>query len=646
MKLAKRQSELLIAALAVLIYFLSLGHGFVLDDKIVITHNEFTKKGFDGIGDAFFNDSMTGFFGKDKKLVAGGRYRPLTMSLHAAEYQIFGENALAYHLINILLYIFIGILVYRILLRLFPPEIEGQRNLNALFISLVYMAHPLHTEVVANIKSQDELLSILFAFSAWELFLKNLDTKSWKVYVLPAVLLFLSLLSKESSVAFALLIPLSGFMILRLDIKKTLILGAPLISAVILYVGMRYMIIGSAKLEVAKELMNNPFLNASSSDKFATIFLTYLEYFRLLVIPHPLTHDYYPKHIPIVSWTDVKVILSLVVHGALVVWAYVRRNDRQLLFWMLFYFASFFLYSNLIFNIGTFMNERFLFVSSLSYAVLLVTLIQTYFKKSEKLRMALLFGFIIIYGALSLMRVPAWESDRTLALTDVEVSSNSAKAQMAAGSAYLDWAKEERIESKKLQYLNKGIKHLARSLEIYPRYFPPTILMGNSLAEAGRYKESLIYFKTCFQLNPKHPDALNNSLFVAQRSAEKKDFVNAIQAYELLLTQEKKPIYFSALGEIYGKELQNLEESKQVLMRGIEYFPQDSDLNQKLGVVYAMQGKPRDAIGFFERALEQNPNNGHLYLNIGIAYRSLGQTELAEKNISKALELEPSLRDG
>ena len=646
MKQWNKYSSQIIFLFAALIYANTIGHDFVLDDKIVITHNQFTKKGLNGIAESFTSDSMTGFFGKDKKLVAGGRYRPLTMAIHAIEYEFFGNDPLPYHAINILLYALIAMMLFKVLLRLIPPEGEVQLFSLAGLATLIYIAHPLHTEVVANIKSQDELLSVLFAVLAWWTWLKIYADSSLKKWLLPSALLFLSLMSKESTISFVLLIPLSGIMILGHKVKNASILGGSLVLAALAYVALRYSVIGSAKLDVAKELMNNPFLNANSSEKFATIFLTYLEYFKLLIFPHPLTHDYYPKHIPIVDWSNLKVILSLLIHAGLIFLAFLKRKDQFLIFWIIFYFASFFLYSNLLFNIGTFMNERFMFVSSLAYCVLFAYLLKSLLQKQRSLMTGAMLIVTLGYAALSIARNPDWESDRSLALADVEVSSNSAKAQMAAGSAYLDWARDIEVKDRKGLLLNKSIKHLQTSLEIYPGYFPPTILMANALAEAGRYSESVAYYRKSFQMNPKHAEALNNTLYVAQQAALKKDFQSSIAAYNLLLTQEQKADYYSAIGEIYGKELGDLQRSLDILDKGLNNFPENADLLQKAGVVKAMQGKPSEALSYFLKALEFNPDNGHLHLNIGIAYRSLGRVEESERYIQKALELEPSLRKG
>ena len=100
-----------------LLYAQTVNYQYALDDKIVIISNQITTRGFDGVMDHFFYDSMDGFWAEqygidvedlDKDaLVAGGRYRPLSLVTYAIEYELFGENPWWSHLINALLYCFI-----------------------------------------------------------------------------------------------------------------------------------------------------------------------------------------------------------------------------------------------------------------------------------------------------------------------------------------------------------------------------------------------------------------------------------------------------------------------------------------------------------------------------------------------------------
>jgi len=81
---------LILFVLSIALYIQSVQFDFVLDDKIVLNENGLVKKGFSGIGDILSTESMTGYFGEEKQLVAGGRYRPLSLVTFAIEHQFFG----------------------------------------------------------------------------------------------------------------------------------------------------------------------------------------------------------------------------------------------------------------------------------------------------------------------------------------------------------------------------------------------------------------------------------------------------------------------------------------------------------------------------------------------------------------------------
>src|SRR5690606_20622125 len=107
------KEALLIPALAFSVYWLCLPYGYVLDDQIVITKNNFTQEGIDGIWDILSTESFTGYFGAQKDLVAGARYRPLSIVTFAIEQSIFGDSPFVRHLVNILLYCALGLLLFR-----------------------------------------------------------------------------------------------------------------------------------------------------------------------------------------------------------------------------------------------------------------------------------------------------------------------------------------------------------------------------------------------------------------------------------------------------------------------------------------------------------------------------------------------------
>src|SRR6185295_15692897 len=124
-----------------------------------------------------------------------------------------------------------------------------------------------------------------------------------------------SLLSKESTLAFVVLAPAIGWYFTRKSASEIAAAALPLVGTAAVYVAVRLAVLGVAAPTVAPELMNEPFLAAVGGEKAATILLTLLVYLRLLVVPYPLTHDYYPYHVHLVGFAHPLVIASIAVHA-------------------------------------------------------------------------------------------------------------------------------------------------------------------------------------------------------------------------------------------------------------------------------------------------------------------------------------------
>lgn len=153
----------LIGLAVFMLYWQTTGFDFVLDDKIVVTDNSFVQKGIQGIREIFWNDSMTGFLGEQPDLLAGGRYRPLSIVVFALIFQFAGLNPFWYHLANIVFYLISCLIVYRVLKVLFYKQKESQLFKLLVFLATILFAmHPVHTEAVANVKGLDEILAFLF----------------------------------------------------------------------------------------------------------------------------------------------------------------------------------------------------------------------------------------------------------------------------------------------------------------------------------------------------------------------------------------------------------------------------------------------------------------------------------------------------
>ena len=254
---------------AFLLYANTLGHDFTVDDAIVITNNSLVQKGAGGIGEIFAYDTFYGFFEDESKanLVAGGRYRPLTLAMFAIEQQL-SPGPFISHLFNVVWYgALLAVLLYfvRGLLRG-----RGYAWWLPLLIVGLFAAHPIHTEAVANIKGRDEIVALFFAaLSAWLVWKAARDRK-WSGAAAGAVCMGLGCLAKETAFTYLAVLPATVLLFPRMmeggerpggkpewvGLKYTL----PAIAAAALYLMARATILPAASGQPILELMNNPFV--------------------------------------------------------------------------------------------------------------------------------------------------------------------------------------------------------------------------------------------------------------------------------------------------------------------------------------------------------------------------------------------------
>ncbi len=475
------------------LYLRTIPYEYVLDDQIVITKNTYTQKGFSGIWDILTTESFQGYFQSQKDLVVGARYRPLSIVTFAMEYGIVGGfNRHVSHFINALLYGLAALLLFRVLSLLFGMRGKEKWYLGLGFgAALLWTLHPLHTEAVANIKGRDEIMTLIGSLAALYYSLRYVEKGKILSLVLACVCFFLGLLSKESTITFLGVIPVSIYFFQTGDIKKILKVFAPLFGVFILYLIMRYQIIGYL-LDSGKEvtdLMNNPFVNMNGGQKYATIFLTLLLYLKLCFVPYPLTHDYYPFHIPTMEWTDFLPILSLLAYvgmGIYALWGIRKRHIPS--YAILFYIMTLSIVSNLFFPIGTFMNERFVFIASIGACILMAYILMDLLPRLLP-SIKPVYGFLAVatislaYGLRTFQRIPAWKSPVSLNASAIKVSKNSARANCFMGTALFNEFKEMTDPAQKKATLDKAAVYIRRSKELFPEYHNANLMLAGVVTE-------------------------------------------------------------------------------------------------------------------------------------------------------------------
>lgn len=198
------------------------------------------------------------------------------MVTFAIEVELFGQNPHLSHFINVLLFAILCLILYvvlsKLLLKKFPAN-SWQLHIPFL-TTLLYLAHPIHTEVVANIKGRDEIMSLLGSLLAFYFILRLLETRK-VVYYLYAFLAYAgAMFSKEIAATFIVTIPLALWFFNDRKLSEIFKTIVPLVLAAVIYFIVRQQVVGAEGIKTAPELMNDSFLEMTKSQKYATIAYT------------------------------------------------------------------------------------------------------------------------------------------------------------------------------------------------------------------------------------------------------------------------------------------------------------------------------------------------------------------------------------
>jgi len=418
--------SVIIILLTFIFYWNAIPNETALDDVMVLTNNQFVLRGIDGIPDILTHESFYGATGKISSQLSW-RYRPLSLIVLAIEHDLFGNNWAGYHFINVLIYGLLCLAIYHFLKRYVFP--------NAAFVSFftasIFLVHPMHTEVVANIKSLDEILALLFSVLFLNSSLSFHQIKNFKALLIIVTFLLLALLSKESSVILLAIAPQAMYVFTNDSIKNILLKTTPILIIVLLFTFIRITI---SDIPVTKpDIMNDPYLFATTHQKFATISLILGKYIGLLLLPISQCIEYGYNQIPYVTFSDLFSITSLLFHLSLLVFSIIQLIKRKAIgFAIIGYLISIIILSNAIINVGPPMADRFLFMPSFFFAIIISILfaalhsrINNSYTKYASLTLLtcfVIFSFVKVYS-----RNIDWKNNETLYAADIKKSPNSVR---------------------------------------------------------------------------------------------------------------------------------------------------------------------------------------------------------------------------
>lgn len=619
---------------ALILYGNTILNKYAVDDEFV-THNEVVKKGFGAIP-GFFKSYY--FSQKGNVGTQTSDYRPVVKTTFAIEYALFGEKPGRSHALNIFIYFCLSLTLFYVLKRML-------KNYNILFpflITMVFMAHPVHTEVVASLKNRDEMLAFLGAILALYFLLRFADNRKAIHVVLAALFYVLGYLSKPSILPFLALYPLVFYFFTDLKPKTYLpALIALVVVGVLVHYLPRWLILPEAQR--VNSFIENPLYQVHGIwYRLGTGFIGLLFYLRILIYPHPLLYYYGYNQIPLDNLGNIWAILSILIYLGIFIYALIKLREKHLVsFAILWYLIAIAMYSNILIPVVGIVGERFVFVASLGFCIILVYLIFRIFRTDPKnltiefdarAKIIVVLALILIpYTVMTITRNREWRSLLSLYSKDIPYLKNSAKANTQYAGYLMNTVFSDP------NFLSKGqankfkseiiLQHFRRSLEIYPNQYQTVNDMGSVYLFFERNSDSAVhYLSKATRLKPELIPAWVN---LGMAYKEKGDYEKAIECYNTILQKrpgELRAVF--ALANIYN-DMGDFNRALRMNEEIIAKYPQLDMPYLNIGTYYFQRGDTANAVKNWEIAVSKRPTyEGAMQLNY--MYKLHGNKEKAD----------------
>lgn len=642
----KKWAYIIIAAYAFMLYGNTIPNNYSLDDIYVTGENPQIEKGISGIPEIF--TSLYANVKADDGSDMSFGYRPIVKTTFAIEHELFEKAPHISHFLNIILYVLVLLVLFNLLRKL----LKDYSKLFPLLIVLIFAAHPVHTEVVASLKNRDELMAFLFSFLALGAFLKYYDYRQTKQLIYGLLLFLLAYLSKASAMVYLAVFPLVLYFFREVNVKRLLLVTAGALIVVILARFLPRMLFLPSPDRLTLFFENPLLFEENKWLHISTGFSVLLFYLGKLVFPHPLLFYYGYNEIPVVNFAQPEVIISIVIHLALLVIAfYYIRRKKLVSFAILFYFITISIYANMVKPVMGIVGERFLFAPVLAFSIVAALLIyritktKLYHKYISEGKRYTLIGLALIllvpYTVKTIARNTDWKDQLTLTGSDISHLDKSAKANFLYGlSLKNDVVSNQTYMKKEGQpKIQLMIKHFRRAIEIYPEYYQAWNQLGEIyMVVKDNYDMADRIFRKALSINPELQKAYYNLGYLNYKN----------QKYELAKKYYKQYLDFqpehvgvhSMLSKMAFRQ-DSLEKALEWNRKILEFNPENAEAYFNMGNFQLQNGDTTVAVENFEKAAQLNPRNKQLNKNLYRHFKKKGNMEKA----NYYLNLEPKEED-
>ena len=656
----------LIVATCAVIYSNSLNGLFLFDDIRIIVENEKIR-------------DVSNFLQVDQIL----EKRPFTDLTFALNYQFGRLNVLGYHLINLLIHIINGVVVYflssAILGRLFKPtrdhpaipryaspntEYETSIPLVALFTALIFAAHPIQTQAVtyicqryASLAAMFYMLSVLFYLKgrmlqrlreARSISLENGGRPEapglriggkmrlfflYSVCVLSGILAFLS---KQTAASLPLAIILVEVFCIdgsRAAWKKKFAwAGAVLLLILIATLLMSGKFDGSAPFgelleDVSKRTRDTDIV--SRWNYLCTQFTVVTVYVGLLFLPLGQNADtMFPFKTSFFDGSTPFAFLFLLI--IVMIALRVRKKIPALTFGIFWFFITLSVESSLI-PIRDAMFEHRLYLPMFGFALGLSAAIFRWLSTRKHWAVILLTATVFAYGVAAYARNKVWHSQETLWTDVLSKSPHNYRAHANLGIVYSNKG-----------MLTDAVQFFKKSLELKPGV-RAQFNMGLVFGQLGDPETAEDYYRKAIEMDPLYAKALVNLGVIL---SGRENFEEAAGYFQQAVRIDPESVEAWVNLGFALMNMGNMDEAIQSYSEALRLDRMSPFANFYLGIALVRTGNPDGAKPYLLRAIEADPDLVMAHREMGLLFARKNNMDGARFHFSEVVRITPESSDG
>jgi tetratricopeptide (TPR) repeat protein len=601
--------------ISVLVFGQAAGFGFVYDDGLYVTKNAQVQQGLNRASVEWALRPQI------------GHWHPLTWLSLMLDVELFGVNATAHHLVNLLLHLVNTVLLFWALRRMTSAHWPSA------LVAVLFAIHPLHVEPVVWIASRKDVLSTLFWLLTLWTYHAYATQPSFARYVLVVAGLFFGLAAKAMVVTLPCVLLLLDYWPLRrlesvstwretarrwgvLALEKVPLFALAAFFSVMAYrAGTQSGVVGSSG-------------SFPLSVRIESAVLNYGLYLAKTVWPQGLA-VHYPHAGEAIALGSVALALAALLAITLGAW-WARGRAPYLLVGWLWYLGTLVPVSGLLQLSVHAAADRYTYVPLIGVFIMLafgVAGMAAHGRAGKRVAVALCVAAVVALMVCAGVQARHWRDTLALWTHAQAVTSNSFIAHNNLGQ-----------ELSRRGFLEEAEAEYRRAVAINPRYEHAHNNLGYVLIVQGRREEAIAAFEEAIRCNPGFALAHSN---LARARADTGGGRRATADLRVAVTYDlDNPRKHFELGEALHAE-GNTNEALAALREAVRLDADYVDARRALFRVLLDMERPAEATTQLREIVRITPDDPNARVNLGIALRKQDRRREAEEQFSEALRLDP-----